>query len=148
VSDHLPTKPRLSLLFRLLHQHYAQAVQSALAEQGFGDITTAQAQLLPFLPPEGTSVARLTERVVLRKQSVTELVLQLERAGYVERRPNPTDGRSQLVYLTARGQAAVPVAVEAGDLVEAEWASLTSWSTIESVRKALRAVLIGVEAQR
>jgi len=39
------------------------------------------------------------------------MVRLLERDGLVERRPDPTDGRAALVFLTARGRAFRPVAV-------------------------------------
>ena len=37
-------------------------------------------------------------------QSMGELVAGLERGGWVERRPDPTDGRARLVYLTPAGR--------------------------------------------
>ena len=40
----------------------------------------------------------------VRKQTMAQAVEQLERTGYVERRPNPQDKRSQLIYLTALGR--------------------------------------------
>jgi DNA-binding MarR family transcriptional regulator len=37
---------------------------------------------------------------------MTGLVDRMTRAGYVERRPDPTDGRGQRLYLTAQGWSA------------------------------------------
>jgi DNA-binding MarR family transcriptional regulator len=73
----------------------------------------------------------------LRKQSMAEAVEQLERAGYVERRPNPADRRSQLVFLTERGREVGPVAVRAGRAVESAWARRTGNQEIEALREAL-----------
>ena len=44
----------------------------------------------------------------------------MERAGLIERRPNPTDRRSQLVYLTAAGKARLAAASPAVQAVERE----------------------------
>jgi DNA-binding MarR family transcriptional regulator len=41
----------------------------------------------------------------MTKQSMGELVDDLEKRGYVERRPDPTDRRARLVALTDRGRA-------------------------------------------
>ena len=40
----------------------------------------------------------------MTRQSMTQLVEHLERHRYVERVPDPGDGRAQLVRATARGQ--------------------------------------------
>jgi hypothetical protein len=41
--------------------------------------------------------------------TMAQAVDQLERMGYVERRPNPRDRRSRLVFLTERGASVKPV---------------------------------------
>lgn len=46
-------------------------------------------------------------------QSMGELVDDLERKGYVERRPDPADRRTKPVYLTAQGEAAVSASLVA-----------------------------------
>ena len=59
--------------------------------------------MFPFVPPEGITVSELAELARVRKQTMAQAVDQLERMGYVERRPNPRDRRSRLVFLTERG---------------------------------------------
>ncbi len=98
-----PERPVIGLLLRLVYQHYAQDIEAALHGAGFDDIRPGAANVFPFVPPEGTTVSRLAELARVRKQSMAQAVDQLERTGYVERRPNPHDQRSQLVFLTERG---------------------------------------------
>ena len=112
-------------------------VDTAMREAGFGDIRPGDAKVFPFVPPEGISAGDLAASVGVRKQTMGEAVEQLERSGYLERRPNPRDGRSRLIFLTHRGKAVQPVARAAGDRVEEEWAKLTSPEQIESLRAAL-----------
>jgi DNA-binding MarR family transcriptional regulator len=45
----------------------------------------------------------------------------LRRNGYLELRPDPTDGRARLVHLTSRGKAAVRVAISEIAAIEARW---------------------------
>jgi DNA-binding MarR family transcriptional regulator len=137
----LPARPRLALLLRLLHEQYTQDIDAALRQAGFGDIRPGQAKVFPFVPPEGIPVGELARRAGVRKQTMAEAVDQLERAGYVERRPNPRDARSQLISLTQRGESVRPVAVAAGDRVEESWAELTSPAQIEALRRSLRQLL-------
>ncbi|MCW3066553.1 MAG: hypothetical protein JWN32_3725, partial [Solirubrobacterales bacterium] len=61
----------------------------------------------------------------------------LERMGYVERRPNPRDGRSRLVFLTERGASVKPVTHATAARVEARWAELTSPEELEALRASL-----------
>src|SRR6267154_2156863 len=109
MEEHFTTRPLIGLLLRLLHQHYAQDIDAALSKAGFGDIRPAHANVFPFVPPEGISVSELAALARVRKQTMAEAVEQLERMGYVERRPNPGDRRSRLVFLTERGASVRPV---------------------------------------
>src|SRR5580693_3083230 len=112
-----PDRPLIGLLLRLAYQHYSSDIESALREAGFGDVRPAAANVFPFVPPEGIAVARLAELARVRKQSMAQAVDQLERTGYVERRPNPRDHRSQLVFLTPRGASVPPVTHAAAERV-------------------------------
>lgn len=134
-------RPRFSLLLRLLHREYAFAVESRLAAAGFGDIRSGDAKVFPFVPPEGIPVCDLAQRAGVRKQTMAQSVAELERTGYVTRRPNPRDGRSRLVFLTPRGQAVQPVAATAGDAIESEWTALTTPESFESARTYLHGLL-------
>lgn len=140
MSGRLPREPLLGLLFRLLNQQYSQDVDAALRNAGF-DISPAHSNVFVFVPPEGISVSDLARLMQLRKQSMAEAIGHLERAGYVERHPNPADRRSQLVFLTARGQQVGPTAVLAGQAVERAWAARTSDEEIEALRQALTRLL-------
>ena len=48
----------------------------------------------------------LAARVVLSRTRVSRLVAELERAGHVERVPDPDDGRATLARITPQGRAA------------------------------------------
>ncbi len=111
------------------------------AEAGFDDIRPAAANVFPFVPPDGITVSRLAELARVRKQSMAQAVDQLERTGYVERRPNPRDHRSRLVFLTPRGASVPPVTHAAAERVEARWAQLTSPAEFEALRGSLLRLL-------
>ena len=136
-----PKRLRLALLLRLLHREYAVAVEASLAEAGFGDIGSGDAKVFPFVPPEGIPIRDLAVRAGVRKQTMAQSVGRLEQAGYLERRPNPSDGRSQLVALTERGKAVRPAAAGAGDAIEKQWAELTSPDEFETLRDLLHHLL-------
>ena len=89
MEANFPARPLIGLLLRLLYQHYSQDIDAALREAGFGDIRPAHANVFPFVPPDGITVSELAELARVRKQTMAQAVDQLERMGYVERRPNP-----------------------------------------------------------
>jgi DNA-binding MarR family transcriptional regulator len=142
-----PDQPLIGLLLRLVYQHYAQDIDAALREAGFGDIRPAAANVFPFVPPEGITVSQLAELAQVRKQSMAQAVSQLEQTGYVERRPNPRDHRSQLVFLTERGAAVPPVTHAAAERVEKRWAQLTSPAEFGALRAALLRLLTELRSQ-
>jgi DNA-binding MarR family transcriptional regulator len=148
VEAHFPTRPLIGLLLRLLYQHHAQDTEVALREAGFGDLRPAHANVFPFVPPEGITVSELADLARVRKQTMAQAVDQLERMGYVERRPNPRDRRSRLVFLTERGAAVKPVTHATAAGVEERWAELTSPEDVEALRASLLRLLNQLSTQQ
>jgi DNA-binding MarR family transcriptional regulator len=143
----LPARPLIGLLLRLVYQQYALDIDAALREAGFDDIRPAAANVFPFVPPEGITVSELADLARVRKQTMAQTVDQLERTGYVERRPNPNDRRSRLVCLTERGKSVPPVTHAAAERVEQRWAQLTSKQELETLRAGLLDLLTELRNQ-
>jgi DNA-binding MarR family transcriptional regulator len=141
-----PARPLIGLLLRLLYQTYSHDIHTALLDAGFGDIRPTHANVFPFVPPEGITVTELAELARVRKQTMAEAVDQLERMGYVERRPNQRDRRSRLVFLTERGASVKPVTHATAALVEERWAELTSPEELEALRASLLRLLTELSA--
>lgn len=133
--------PTIGLLLRLLYQLYSLEIQGALREAGFDDINPAAANVFTFLTSEGATVSELANLSHVRKQTMAQTVEQLETSGYVVRRPNPKDRRSQLVFLTARGKRIPAVTHKAAAAVEKRWARLTGRDQLESLRVSLTDLL-------
>ena len=62
------------------------------------------------IDPEGSRLTELAERARMTKQSVGEVATDLEQRGYVERVPDPADGRAKIIRLTERGARPRPSA--------------------------------------
>jgi DNA-binding MarR family transcriptional regulator len=137
----------LAILLRLLHQHHAREVDTALRAAGFTDIRPPHASVFPYVPAEGIQVGEIATLARVRKQTAAEAVAQLERAGYVERRPDPNDGRARLVFLTDKGEAVRPIAREAGRQVEAHWAELIGTEALESLRATMGDLLTAIRQE-
>jgi DNA-binding MarR family transcriptional regulator len=111
----------LGLLLFIPYRAMESRVFAALAEAGYDDITPAQARVFQRIGPGGNRLTDLAEQAQITKQSAGFLVDQLERAGYVERVPDPADARARLVRIAERGAKAIPLAAQVVADVEAEW---------------------------
>ena len=147
MEANLPARPLIGLLLRLVYQHYAQDIDAALRDAGFDDIRPAAANVFPFVTPEGITVSELAELAQVRKQTMAQAVDQLERTGYVERRPNPRDRRSRLVFLTPRGASVPPVTHAAAARVEERWSALTSPDELEALPASQLRLLAGLREE-
>jgi DNA-binding MarR family transcriptional regulator len=99
------------------------------------------------VPAEGITVSGIADAAGVRKQTMAQAVDQLERTGYVERRPNPTDRRSRLVFLTERGASVPPVTHAAAARVEEHWSELASPQELDRLRASLLRLLTELRAR-
>ncbi|HEY1292070.1 MAG TPA: MarR family winged helix-turn-helix transcriptional regulator [Chloroflexota bacterium] len=101
----------------------ARRVETAHAEAGFQDVRPAHGVVFARLAPQGERVTELAARAGASKQAMGYLVDYLVQRGYLERLPDPTDGRAQIVRRTERGWAVNRLAREVVAEVQAEWAA-------------------------
>jgi DNA-binding MarR family transcriptional regulator len=127
----------LGLLMFIPYRAMESAVLAALAEAGFDDITLAQARVFQRIAKEGSRLTELAAAAQVTKQTAGSLVDQLEHAGYVERRPDPRDGRARLVVVARRGAAAVRASRDVVAQVEARWAAHLGEARTAQLRAAL-----------
>src|SRR4030095_13499679 len=100
----------LGLLLFIPYRAMEKRVFEALSAAGFDDFTPAQARVFQRIAPGGSRLTDLAEQAQITKQSAGFLVDQLERAGYVERVPDPADARARLVRIARRGREAMAIA--------------------------------------
>jgi len=132
-----PEPLNVGLLLYIPYRAMEARVFGALAAAGYDDFTPAQARVFQRIGPDGTRLTDLAEQAQITKQSAGFLVDQLERSGYVQRVPDPTDARARLVRIADRGERAVPVAAAVVAEVEAEWAEHLGVRRMGQLRAAL-----------
>jgi DNA-binding MarR family transcriptional regulator len=68
--------------------------------------------LLWLMDENGTRSTVLAQRAGVTKQAMSQLVRLMERQGYLEQVPDPTDTRAKVVRMTSRGEAVKTACVE------------------------------------
>lgn len=126
----------VGLLLFIAYRAMEKRVLDAVVEAGF-EITPAQARIFQRIGPHGTRLGELAEQAQVTKQTAGFLVDQLERAGYVQRVPDPADARARLVRIAERGHKAAPIAAAVVAEVEAEWTAHLGSRRMTQVRDAL-----------
>jgi DNA-binding MarR family transcriptional regulator len=134
-----PPAPLLRLL-GLASRALTAQLGERLAAAGFADQRLAHNAVFANVPPEGIRLTHLADRAGMTKQAMSELVNDLERLGYLRRRPDPTDGRARLIEFSERGWAAVDAALQAFEEMEAELGTRIGRTKVRQLRRTLEAI--------
>jgi DNA-binding MarR family transcriptional regulator len=109
-----------------------------LAAAGYPDLPAATHPVFENLDREGTRLTELAARAEMTHQTMGELIDTLEQRGYVERRPDPVDGRARLVCFTSKGRRMARIALREIAAIEADWTQ--AWQAT-GLRSDLRTAL-------
>jgi DNA-binding MarR family transcriptional regulator len=110
------------MLFSDVFDALVADMHDGLPALGFDDIRPSHSvAVFRTIDPEGTRPGELARRAGVTPQAMAEFVRYLEGRGYVERVPDPTDGRARLVRLTPRGREAADAAHVVFAEIEARW---------------------------
>lgn len=123
--NNLPERTAIAWEIRKFYALATRSVETRLlqrlAEAGIQDIRPAHFKVFEFLPSDGARLTDLAQHAQATKQAISYLVDDLVALGYLERIPDPSDGRASLIRRSARGVQAEAIAVSAVDEKDAEW---------------------------
>lgn len=108
-----------------------------LREEGFDQVREGHGCVFGFIDIEnGSRLTELAERSGLTKQAVGEAATELERLGYAERVPDPTDKRAKIIKLTPSGLEACLTGRRIFAEIEREWAEEFGEELLANMREA------------
>ncbi|AZQ33742.1 MarR family transcriptional regulator [Streptomyces cyaneochromogenes] len=101
-----------------------QRIHDGVVDRGFEGLRPVHGFAFARLAPGGATVTDLAVHLGVTKQAASQLVDEIVRKGYAERRPHPGDARARLVVLTERGWACARAAEEAAADAVRTWGDL------------------------
>ena len=120
---------------------FREALYQRTVERGFADMRPAHLQVFGSIKADGTRLTDLADWTNMGRSSMAELIDDLEEKGYVERRPDPSDGRAKLVCLTERGWEAMRAGRAVIEEIESEYAQGIGSERFEAMCGALEDLL-------
>ena len=116
---------------------YNRLLLTRLRARGFDDFAPAFPSLMSNLDMEGTRIGVLANRAGVTRQAAGQLLREIERCGYVERRDSAHDGRATMVYFTSRGRRLLATVLELVEEIEADFAAALQPGEFDRVRAGL-----------
>jgi DNA-binding MarR family transcriptional regulator len=128
------------LLVRLLRE-FRRDLAAPLAGSEYDDIRDPHMQIFGNVRMGGIRLTELADRAQLSLAATSELVNDLADNGYLIRRPDPTDGRAKLIYLTGRGRDVMAIAGERVADIERRWSKILGGNDFAQMSRAMQRLL-------
>ncbi len=107
---------------------------------GFRDVRPKHGAVIANIEREGTRLTTLARRAGMGNPAMLQLVDELEHAGYVHRRPDPSDRRAKLVVPTPKGVDAALLSFRLIEEIEARYERLLGRQQYTRLQKALEMI--------
>jgi DNA-binding MarR family transcriptional regulator len=137
-SERLAIGQLLVNLQRLFRSELAARGEESAEVEG---IRPAHLQVFGSIKAEGSRLTELARSTGLSLSTMSELVDSLEGLDYLERSPDPSDGRAKLVFLTDRGWQAIRKGRRLIRAIEADWADALEAGRFEALCLGLQDLL-------
>ena len=151
-SRDLPTD-RLAIGQLLIRspREFRRELSAPAAAAGYGDIRDPHLQIFGAIGMGGVRLTDVAARAQLSLAATSELVNDLQDLGYLERQPDPRDGRAKLICLTARGRGVMAHAGDRVATIEEQWSTILGTGPFAQMCAAMQRLLDhldGDEAER
>lgn len=131
---------RETVLLRLLirvNQIESTELTRRLIDLGHADLQPSYIGLLANTDTEGTRLITVARRLGTSRQAVGQLVNDIVAKGYLERVPDPDDGRAVLVRHTAAGRGLLADALQSMDDIEAGYEEIIGSDRMRALKESL-----------
>ena len=137
-----PPSSNTTALLGLAYMSLGHRIVDGVIAAGFPQRPAHSAVMAHIDIEGGTRLTTIAGRANITPQAVGELVDELERLGYVVRRPDPRDRRAKRIVLTERGHASVAAALSTIATLEAELEDLLGSEALTDLHDLLGRIVI------
>jgi DNA-binding MarR family transcriptional regulator len=120
---------------------FSEEALRKLRQRGHTQLSMTHTTLLPHVDVNGTQATVLAERAGITKQAAGRVIADLEREGYVQRLPDPTDQRAAIIVFTDAGRQFLVDAYYVKKEIEAEYTALLGEERMQQFRDMLQELL-------
>jgi DNA-binding MarR family transcriptional regulator len=138
--EHISSRHPMIRLLDVAFDEFVEELTRRVGDTSYSDLRPSHGCVFGNIEPDGSRLTELAERAHMTKQSVGEVTSELEARGYVERVPDPSDGRAKIIRLTEKGRRAQALGRELIDEIEHEWGERFGVERISALREALEAI--------
>jgi DNA-binding MarR family transcriptional regulator len=136
-----PTQLPMIRLLGVAFDYFSTEHTQRVAAAGYPDIRPGHGCVFGGIDPEnGSRLTELADKAMMTKQAVGDVVSDLERRGYVERAPDPADGRAKIIRLTTKGGEVYVTGWRLNKELEEQWAERFGEDRVAALREVLEVI--------
>ncbi len=135
------------VLLQQLSRDFERRARTTLRARGHTRLQPSHQVVFASLGRTGTRLTDLARRASMTKQAMGQIVDDLERLGYVERTPDPDDGRAKIVRFTPAGLDFVCDAAEVLAEIWHDYAELLDAGELDQLQRTLKMLLRGAQEE-
>ncbi|TXS96146.1 MarR family transcriptional regulator [Parahaliea maris] len=102
----------------------SQVMERLVGEHGFDNLRLYFEPYISLVPDAGIRLTDLADELGISRQAANQTANQIELAGFIERAPDPSDGRAKRILLTERGSELRRLGLVVADRLESDFCRL------------------------
>ena len=118
-------------------EDFHRRLRDKLLQRGYRGLKLTFATVMSNMSFSGTRLVDIAELNGMTKQAVGQIANEIEELGYIERIPDPHDGRAKNLVFTALGQGLIRDSIAAVEEVEQEYAQLIGADNMQQLQSLL-----------
>ncbi len=136
----------IGILLALAYQEFVRELRETHERLGYDDLGRSDGVVFRALVGRPMTTSDLAVRLGITKQGAAQIVEDMERRGYLERRPDPDDRRARLLFLSGKGQQALAAARRFHRTYERRLVKAYGEVAVATLRSLLEAMAGGAES--
>ena len=115
----------------------SKTMHTLTEQQGHSSLRLSFEPFISLLSEKSCRLTELAARLKISKQSCKQTTAQIEKAGYIQRINDPSDGRAKILALTRRGQKLIEQGSQAAASVLDEFTAISSDRCVSDLSELL-----------